>query len=139
MIGEDVEITINADGSKIFQNAANGGVNLFDELKNLIDGLENPDSAAGSTQIKATVSPLMEAREQINDQRSGYAPTLYRLQYTDEYWDNLKPKVQDALAETEQADIAQTALELQNLEVAYETTLATAASIIQTSLMDFLR
>ena len=139
MIGEDVEITIDADGSRIFQDAANGGVNLFDELKNLIDGLENPDPVAGSAQIKATVSPLMEAREQITDQRSGYAPTLYRLQYTDEYWDNLKPKVQDALAETEQADIAQTALELKNLEIAYETTLATAANIIQSNLMDFLR
>jgi len=139
MIGEDVEITIDADGSKIFQNAANGGVNLFDDLKSLIDGLENPDAAAGSTQIKATVSPLMEARDQINDQRSGYAPTLYRLQYTDEYWDNLKPKVQDALSETEQADIAQTALELKNLEIAYETTLATAANIIQSNLMDFLK
>ena len=48
-------------------------------------------------------------------------------------------KVQDALSETEQADIAQTALELTNLETAYETTLATAARIIQPSLMDFLK
>jgi len=47
--------------------------------------------------------------------------------------------VQGALANTEQADIAKTVLELTNLEVAYETTLATAAKIMQTSLMDFLR
>jgi flagellar hook-associated protein 3 FlgL len=64
---------------------------------------------------------------------------LYRLQFTDEYWDNLKPKVQEALAETEQADITQAVLELKNIETAYETTLATAARIIQPSLMDFLR
>jgi flagellar hook-associated protein 3 FlgL len=139
MIGENVEIKIDADGSKIFQNAANGGVNLFDELKNLIDGLENADPVAGSAQIKAAVTPLADARQQIDDRRSEYAPALYRLQFTDEYWDNLKPKVQGALAETEQADIPQTALELTNLEVAYETTLATAAKIIQPSLMDFLR
>ena len=43
------------------------------------------------------------------------------------------------LADTEQADITQAALELKNLEVAYETTLATAARIIQPTLMDFLR
>ena len=139
MVSDNVEITFDADGRNIFQNAANGGVNLFDELKNLIDGLENPDQVAGSAQIKATVTPLYNARLQINDRRAEYAPALYRLQFTDEYWANLKPKVQGALANTEQADIAKTALELSNLEVAYETTLATAAKIIQTSLMDFLR
>jgi flagellar hook-associated protein 3 FlgL len=139
MVGDNVEITFNADGRKLFQNAANGGVNLFDELKNLIDGLENPDAAAGSAQIEATVSPLYSARQQINARRAEYAPALYRLQFTDEYWANLKPKVQGALANTEQADIPKTVLELTNLQVAYETTLATAARIIQPSLMDFLR
>jgi len=139
MVGNNVEITFNADGSKIFQNAANGGVNLFDELKNVIDGLENPDAAAGSAQIQATVSPLYTARQQINSRRAEYALALYRLQYTDEYWTNLKPKVQGTLADTEQADVAKTVMELTNLEVAYETTLATAARIIQPSLMDFLR
>jgi len=139
MVGENVEINIDADGRNIFHNAANGGVNVFDELKNLIDGLENADPVAGSAQIKATISPLYEARQQIDDRRAEYAPALYRLQFTDEYWDNLKPKVQGALAEIEQADIPQTALELKNLEIAYETTLATAARIIQPTLMDFLR
>jgi flagellar hook-associated protein 3 FlgL len=139
MVGDNVEITFDADGRNIFQNAANGGTNLFDELKNLIDGLENPDAVAGSVQIRATVNPLYDARQQINRRRAEYAPALYRLQYTNEYWTNLKPKVEDALAKVEQADITKAAVELTNLEVAYETTLATAARIIQTSLMDFLR
>ena len=139
MVGDNVEIKYDADGRNIFQNVANGGVNLFDELKNLIDGLENPDPVSGAAQIKAAVSPLYDARQQIHDRRAEYAPALYRLKYTDNYWANLKPKVQGALADTEQADIAKTVLELTNLEVAYETTLATAARIIQPSLMDFLR
>jgi len=137
MVGDNVEVTFDADGSKIF--GANGGVDVFGELQNLIAGLENPDAVAGSAQIKATVSPLFNARQQINNRRSEYAPAFYRLKYTDEYWANLKPKVQGALANTEQADIVKTVLELTNLEVAYETTLATAARIIQPSLMDFLR
>ena len=137
MVGDNVEITFDADGSNIF--GANGGVDLFGELQNLITGLENPDAVAGNAQIKATVSPLYNARQQINNRRSEYAPALYRLQFTDEYWANLKPKVQGSLANTEQTDIAKTVLEMTNLQVAYETTLATAARIIQTSLMDFLR
>jgi flagellar hook-associated protein 3 FlgL len=139
MVSNKVEVDIVADGRKIFQNAANGGVNIFDELKNLIDGLENPDPVAGSAQIQATAKVLQDGRDQINSRRSEYAPVLYRLQATDEYLTNLRPKVEEAMATLEQADIPKAVVELQNLELAYETTLATAARIIQPSLLDFLR
>jgi flagellar hook-associated protein 3 FlgL len=139
VVAENVEVKIDADGRNIFQNAASGGVNVFDELKNLIDGLENPDTVAGSAQIEATVSPLYDAREQISNKRTEYGPALYRLQATEEYWENLRPKVEDAMATTEAADVTRAVLELKNLEIAYETTLATAARIIQPNLMDFLR
>ncbi len=139
MVSDNVEVNIVADGRNIFQNAANGGVNIFDELKNLIDGLENPDPVAGSAQIEATVSVLQDGRNQINSRRSEYAPVLYRLQATDEYMTNLRPKVEEAMASLEQADITKAVVELQNLELAYETTIATAARIIQPSLLDFLR
>jgi flagellar hook-associated protein 3 FlgL len=139
MVSDNVEVNIFADGRNIFQDAANGGVNIFDELKNLIDGLENPDPVAGSAQIEATVNVLQDGRNQINSRRSEYAPVLYRLQATDEYMTNLRPKVEEAMASLEQADITKAVVELQNLELAYETTIATAARIIQPSLLDFLR
>jgi flagellar hook-associated protein 3 FlgL len=139
MVSENVEVNIVADGRNIFQDAANGGVNIFDELKNLIDGLENPDPVAGSAQIEATVDLLQDGRDQINSRRSEYTPVLYRLQATDEYMTNLRPKVEEAMATLEQADITKAVVELQNLELAYETTIATAARIIQPSLLDFLR
>ncbi len=139
MVSDNVEVNIVADGSKIFQNAANGGVNIFDELKNLIDGLENPDPVAGSAQIEAAANVLQAGRDQINSRRSEYAPVLYRLQATDEYLTHLRPKVEEAMATLEQADITKAVVELQNLELAYETTIATAARIIQPSLLDFLR
>ena len=139
MVSDNVEVNIVADGRRVFQDAANGGVNIFDELKNLIDGLENPDPIAGSAQIEATVSVLQDGRDQINSRRSEYTPVLYRLQATDEYLTNLRPKVEEAMASLEQADITKAVVELQNLELAYKTTIATAGRIIQPSLLDFLR
>jgi flagellar hook-associated protein 3 FlgL len=139
MVSDNVEVNIVADGRNIFQDAANGGANIFDELKNLIDGLENPDPVAGSAQIKATIKPLQDGRDQINSRRSEYAPVLYRLQATDDYLTNLRPKVEEAMAKLEQADIPKAVVELQNLELAYETTIATAGRIIQPSLLDFLK
>lgn len=139
MVSDNVEVNIVADGRNIFQNAANGGVNIFDELKSLIDGLENPDPVAGSAQVEAAIKPLQDGRDQINSRRSEYAPVLYRLQATDEYMTNLRPKVEEALAKLEQADITKAVVELHSLELAYETTIATAGRIIQPSLLDFLR
>jgi flagellar hook-associated protein 3 FlgL len=139
MVSDNVEVNIVADGRKIFQDAANGGINIFDELKNLIDGLENPDPIAGSAQIEATVDRLQDGRNQINSRRSEYSPVLYRLQATDDYMTNLRPKVEAAMAALEQADITKSVVELQSLELAYETTIATAGRIIQPSLLDFLR
>ena len=139
MVSDNVEVNIAADGRNIFQNAANGGVNIFDELKKIIDGLENPDPVAGSAQIEATVNVLQDGRDQINSRRSEYAPVLYRLQAADDYMTNLRPKVEEAMATLEQADITKAVVELQNLELAYETTIATAARIIQPNLLDFLR
>ncbi|CAB1068097.1 hypothetical protein JY97_11705 [Alkalispirochaeta odontotermitis] len=137
MIAEKVEVNIDADGSKIFGAAA--GVDVFGELQNLITGLENNDLVAGSAQIKATIDPLSNGRTQINDKRTEYASIFYRLEATQDYWSNLKPKVDTALARTEEVDLTRAVLELKNLELAYETTLATAARIIQPTLMDFLR
>jgi flagellar hook-associated protein 3 FlgL len=139
MVSDNVEVNLVADGRKIFQDAANGGINIFDELKNLIDGLEHPDPVAGSAQIEARLNFLQEGRDQINNRRSEYALSLYRLQATDEYMTSLRPKIEEAMANIEQADITKAVVELQNLELAYETTIATAARIIQPSLMDFLR
>ena len=139
MISDGVEVNLVADGRKIFQDAVNGGINIFDELKNLIDGLENPDPVAGSAQIEASVNVLQAGRDQINSRRSEYALSLYRLQTTDEYLTNLRPKVEEAMASLEQADITKAVVELQNLELSYEATIATAARTIQPSLLDFLR
>jgi flagellar hook-associated protein 3 FlgL len=43
------------------------------------------------------------------------------------------------MAKEEEADITKAVVELQSLELAYQTTLATAARIIQPGLMQFLR
>ena len=58
---------------------------------------------------------------------------------TERHWLDYKPKIQDLMAKEEEADITKAVVELQNLELAYQTTLATAARLIQPGLMQFLR
>jgi len=138
-VAENVEVAIDADGRNYFQDAANGGVNIFDQLRSLIEGLENPDVALGSAQIQATVDPLERADVQIANQRSQIGPKLYRLQATEEHWTNVRNTVLAAIGREENADVAQAIIELKNLETAYQSTIAAAARIIQPSLVNFLK
>lgn len=138
-IADHVVVDIDADGRNFFQSEADGGVNIFDELRDLINGLENTDVAAGSTQIRATVDPLQNAHVQIMNKRSEAGPKLYRLQATEEHWTHVKNTVQNAIGREEDVDVAQAVIELKNLETAYESTLAAASRIIQPSLVNFLK
>ncbi len=135
IIANNTEISLDADGRPLFHDAAGGGVNLFDALRDLIVGLENNDSEAISTNSGL----VNEARSQINNIRAANASVYYQLQVTERHWQDYKPKIQDLMAKEEEADITKAVVELQNLELAYQTTLATAARIIQPGLMQFLR
>lgn len=146
IIGENSEISLDANGENIFNpdldgdgNTDAGAVDIFLQLKNLIDGLENPDLAAGSAAVQATTEPLWDAREQVNAKRSEYGPKIDRLGITEKYWAGLKPQLRKAITNIEDADIPKAIMEMQSLELSYQTTLATTARIIQPTLMDFLR
>jgi flagellar hook-associated protein 3 FlgL len=87
----------------------------------------------------ATIDPLARARQQINAKRSEYAPRLYRLEQADNHWANFSSKFQITISKIEEADITKAAIELNNLQIAYESTIATAARIIQPGLINFLK
>lgn len=138
-ISDHAVVAIDADGRRYFQDAASGGVDIFDELRALIGGLDNNDVAAGSAQIGASVDSLEAARAQIMNKRAEAAPKLYRLEATEQYLAKAKASVQNRIAADEGADTAQAIIELKNLETAYESTLEAASRIIQPSLVNFLR
>jgi flagellar hook-associated protein 3 FlgL len=137
-IADNIKVSVDADGRNYFQDAANGGVNIFDQLRDLISGLQNTDLTAGTAQIQATVDPLDAAYVQITNKRSEGAPKLYRLEASQQYWTNFKTTVQDAIGRDEEANITQAAVELNNLQTTYESSMAATAKIIQRGLVDFL-
>ena len=78
-------------------------------------------------------------RKQINNIRAANSPILYQLMTSENHWQNYKPKIQELLAKEEEVDVTQAVVELQSIELAYQTTLATTARITQQGLIDFLR
>jgi flagellar hook-associated protein 3 FlgL len=135
IVGDNLDIKINVTG----EDALRSGGDVFSALRDLINGLEDPDTTAGTAQIAAQITPLSNALDQIKAVRAEAASTFTQLETTENQLANFKLNIEDMLSDTEDADMAQAIVELQVQQTAYETSLATAARILQRSLMDFLK
>ena len=133
IIGENTEITINADGREIFTPA--GQADTFEVIADLITALKNDDTAA----INTLTQQLDSVRTQVSEFRAASAPKMFQLETTENFWSNYKPKLEQLVSKTENVDLNEAAMRLNQLDLAYQSTIATAARIIQPSLIDFLK
>jgi flagellar hook-associated protein 3 FlgL len=130
MIGEGLQISIEADGSEIFQ-----GINdVFDVLNDLEDELR-ADNGDG---ITAQLSLISEVVEGLNGIRAVNAGQSARLETTENYNENFKVNTESLLSSVEDTDLVEAAINLQLQQTTYESTLAVAAKIISPSLINFL-
>jgi flagellar hook-associated protein 3 FlgL len=134
IVGEGITVPIEADGSRMFMD---GGDNLFQVLDDLEAALtaDPYDRQA----VQDTVDPLYRIADRLQLARSGLATDYKRLERTDDYWKNFGNAVETMRQTVEDADITQTAVDMQVQQTAYEVLLATAAQVIQPTLVDFLR
>ena len=132
IIGEGLKIDLNADGSRTFSD-------LFFQLSLLQQGLQDPNQTAGTAQIAAVIDPLNNGSDQMERVRAEAAVQFQRLESFENQYALLDLRIDEMRSKIEDADMTQAIVELQSLETAYETTLATAARILQPSLMQFLK
>lgn len=130
LVGDNIQVNLNADGSDIFQSVTD----IFVELDDLQADLIAQDEVA----IASHVEPLSDANDQINAVRAENASKFKRLESSENHWGSFKINVQDMLSQTEDADMTAEVINLQIQQTAYETALATSARIIQPTLLQFL-
>ena len=135
IIAENTEVTIPANGEAMFHDPNPPAVSVFDIMRDLIVALENDDTTA----ISAQSGQIDLARTQLNNFRSANGPIMHQFEATENHWQNYRPKIEELLGKEEDADIAKAVVELQSIELAYQTTIATAARIIQPGLINFLK
>jgi flagellar hook-associated protein 3 FlgL len=131
IIGEGLQLSIEADGSQIFETV---GVSVFDVLSDLETELR-ADNAAG---IAAQLPLLADAVGTLNSTRAVNAGKYQRLDATENHNRVFKVNFQDLLSRTEDTDIVAAAIDLKVQQTAYESTLATAAQIVRPSLIDYM-
>jgi flagellar hook-associated protein 3 FlgL len=131
-IGDGTQVSLNAGGKNPFEN---GAPRVFDTLKNIIDGLEAGDSSA----VAGEVDALDQAIVRVRDVQGEYAATYDRLQSTRSHWQKEQMNVEALLADTENADLNEAAVELQMQQISYESALSATSKVISQTLLDFLK
>lgn len=134
VVGEGITVAIEADGSQMFIDGADNLFQVLDDLETAL--LADPYDPAA---VKNTVDPLYRIADRVKLARSGLATDYKRLERTDEYWKNFGNAVETMRQTVEDADITKTAIDMQVQQTAYEVLLATAAQVVQPTLVDFLR
>jgi flagellar hook-associated protein 3 FlgL len=140
IIGENSQVKVNAHGEEIFTGVGVAdGVNVFDVLENLINGLENTDAEAGTLEIRDQLDPLEQAQIQITNVRTQNAGTYERLETTKTYWSDFKVRLEQLLSDTQDINTEEAVIELKNQELLYETCISLAKETMDISLLGFLR
>jgi flagellar hook-associated protein 3 FlgL len=129
-------MSINVVGSDLLGDGTSGDGKLISTLRDTIAHLRAGDGASlRGTDLKALdgqIDGLLAVRARNGAQTNRLDSALTRLQQVSEV-------TTKQLSNTEDADIAQTMIDLNSQSAAYSAALRSGATIIQTSLLDFLR
>jgi flagellar hook-associated protein 3 FlgL len=132
-VGPDVPLAIGVLGTDILGDGADG--KLLDVLRGIAANLradDGPALQADIAKLDSNLDTVLGVRALNGARQNRLDAALSRLQEVEE--SSIRQ-----LSETEDADIAKTLIEFNSQQAAYQAALKAGASIVQASLMDFLR
>ena len=130
MTADNMEMQVEADGSRVFQ----GAEDVFDALDQLIVGLQTDDV----TLIRSQIDRFDQAKDQVEMVRAESGAKYEQLELVERQTAKLKLTFEEMMDSTENAIPEETIIDFNNQELAYEMSLNAAAKIIQPTLMNFL-
>ena len=131
MTADNMEMQVEADGSRIFQ----GAEDVFDALDQLIVGLQTDDV----TLIRNQIDRFDQAKDQLEMVRAESSAKYEQLELVEQQTAKLHMTFEEMMDSTEKANVEETIIDFNNQELAYELSLNAAAKIIQPTLMNFLK
>ena len=131
-IADGVVVKVDVDGPTVF---GSGPASVFAELDALATALRAGDQAG----ISGSVAALNARMDTVTAARTAAGTRFQRLEQAEAAAADAELSLKNHLSTVENADLAQSAVELQLQEVAYQAALAATSRVIQPSLLDFLR
>ncbi len=135
-IGFGQTVAINLTGDKVFGPPAGAVDDVFTTMTKVRDAINSGDVAALSGQLTTDLAAI---HDNMLAQRAEIGARVHRLDQTKDRLLDAKTNFSDLLDKEQNADIVEVVMNLKILENARDTTLATTAQLIKTTLVDFLR
>jgi flagellar hook-associated protein 3 FlgL len=133
-IGRGVSVDVNIPGSTA---VGDGSTGLIAALRKISTDLRTPGSTA---QLQTTdLQALDSAHDALTNVQAIVGARTNRLEAAQDRLSQLEATTTKLLSESEDADMAQTITDYSNQQAVYQAALKAGASIIQPSLLDFLR
>jgi flagellar hook-associated protein 3 FlgL len=129
-IADGIVQQVNVPGADVFE----GPLNAFDVLVHLRDAL----NANEVTEVRASLTQLSDMRERISTVRGEIGARVNRMELTRNVLDRVSAEMTSILSEDEDVDLTATIVNLQQEQDVFQAALASGASIIPQSLMDFI-
>jgi len=135
-IGPGVTMSINTVGREVLGNGVSGDGGLLSRLRDIATHLRNDDTASlGGSDIDA----MKDSLNQLLGVRARNGAQTNRLDAAGSRLQDLEQATTEQLSDVEDADIAKTLIDFNSQSAAYQAALRAGASLVQSSLMDFLR
>ncbi len=139
-IGAGVTMPINADVSGLLgdgQGAADG--KLLDTLRGISAHLRGGTTVDANALRSTDLSGLDTNLDALNGVRADIGARTNRLTVAQSRLSAIEENTTQQLSDTEDADVAKTMIDYSTQQAAYNAALRAGASIVQNSLLDFLR
>ncbi|TAK05482.1 MAG: flagellar hook-associated protein 3 [Candidatus Manganitrophaceae bacterium] len=136
LIGPNTPVIVSLPGDRLFKGVGvTGGVDIFSSVAGLQVALETNDMAG----IQAALTNIGAAQEQVNNERVLLGARLNRMDATKTVLSDFKLSITQFKSNIENVDLTEVISEFSLQQTALEATRATAARLVQHSLLDFLK
>jgi flagellar hook-associated protein 3 FlgL len=132
-----VTFPVSLTSQQIFDQQAAGGPapgNVFAAVNSLLVSLQNNDQAG----VVTAVTSLQTASDYLNTQLAFYGSVQNRVQSAQSFASQQNLQLQTQLGQTQDADIAQVAVQLQQEQTQLQASLTAEGQLPRTSLFNFL-
>jgi flagellar hook-associated protein 3 FlgL len=136
-IGPGVSVQVNTDVSALLSNGAGGG--LIATMRQIASDLRSGSATGFNALRNQDLKALTDNQDALNQARATVGATMSRLDSAKSRLQDIETTTTKLLSQTEDTDLAKAILDLTNQQNVYQAALRSGASIIQPSLLDFLR
>lgn len=139
VIGAGVSVSINVSAHALLGDGQGAADNkLLDVMRDVSENLRG-NTVADSEALRGTDLKRLDANlDELTRVRAVVGATANRLEAAGARLDELEESSTDLLSKVEDTDMAETLVQYSTQKAAYESALRSGASIVQTSLLDFL-